>query len=114
MLRKSLFRRNLYSTFNAKLNNNFNRRVSTNTSKLFSAISELDRDYGIKLKSFPKVVVVGPQSSGKSSVIEAICGETILPKAMRMATLKEIHLTTIRSHNKKFKVASKEFNTDRE
>jgi GTP-binding protein EngB required for normal cell division len=79
------------------------------TSKLFVAISELDEKYNIKLKSFPSVVVVGSQSSGKSSVIEAICGQSILPKAMKMATLKPIHLTTIRSDQTKFKIGDHEF-----
>ncbi|QKF93607.1 dynamin superfamily protein [Fadolivirus algeromassiliense] len=90
------------------------RHYATDTSKLFIAISDLDEKYNIKLKSFPSVVVVGPQSSGKSSVIEAICGETILPKAMKMATMKPMHLTTIRSPEKKFKVGDRELKTERE
>lgn len=74
----------------------FCRKISQDTGKLFSAISDLDK-YGIRLKSFPNVAVIGPQSSGKSSVIEALCGQSILPKGMRMATLKPVHLTTIKS-----------------
>lgn len=90
------------------------RRLVTDTSKLFIAISELDEKFNIKLKSFPSVVVVGPQSAGKSSVIEAICGETILPKAMKMATMKPMHLTTIRSPDKKFKVGDRELRTEKD
>lgn len=78
------------------------------TSKLFIAISELEEKYNIKLNGFPHAVVVGSQSSGKSSVIEGICGESILPKSMKMATLKPIHLTTIRSTVRKFKIGDKE------
>jgi GTP-binding protein EngB required for normal cell division len=84
------------------------RRFVADTSKLFVAISELDEKYNIKLASFPSVIVVGSQSSGKSSVIEAICGQSILPKAMKMATLKPIHLTTIRSELTKFKIGDRE------
>jgi hypothetical protein len=85
---------------------------NVDTSKLFIAISELDDKYNIKLKSFPKVIVVGSQSSGKSSVIEGICGESILPKSMKMSTLKPIHLTTIRFPTKKFKIGDKEYFSD--
>ena len=88
--------------------NKFTRKYSTDTSKLFMAVSDLDLKYNIKLKSFPRVTVVGLQSSGKSSVIEAICGQSILPKAMKMATLKPIHLTTIRSQEIKFKIGDRE------
>ncbi len=89
-----------------------NTHDNVDTSKLFIAISELDDKYSIKLKSFPKVIVVGSQSSGKSSVIEGICGESILPKSMKMSTLKPIHLTTIRFPTKKFKIGDKEYFTD--
>ncbi len=89
-----------------------NTNDNVDTSKLFIAISELDDKYSIKLKSFPKVIVVGSQSSGKSSVIEGICGESILPKSMKMSTLKPIHLTTIRFPTKKFKIGDKEYFTD--
>lgn len=91
------------------INPNIRRFCSSiDTSKLFVAVSDLEAKYDIKLKSFPRIVVVGPQSSGKSSVIESICGESILPKAMKMATMKPMHLTTIRSSEKKFQVGNKE------
>lgn len=89
------------------------RRYVSDTSTLFVAISELEK-HNIKLKSFPSVVVVGPQSSGKSSVIEAICGASILPKSMKMATMKPTYLTTIRSSELKFKVGDREFKAETE
>lgn len=64
----------------------FKRQYSTNksdTSELFVAISELDK-YNIRLDNFPSLGVIGPQSSGKSSVLEAICSKDILPKHMGM------------------------------
>lgn len=45
---------------------------------------------------FPKVVVVGNQSSGKSSVLEAIVGFPILPKGSNMVTRRPLELTLIR------------------
>ena len=83
-----------------------------NTSELFVALSELN-NYGIKLPSFPAVAVIGPQSSGKSSVIEAICGKSILPKGMGMVTMKPIHLTTIRSDKTEFKVGTRTVNDEK-
>jgi hypothetical protein len=85
----------------------FKRHCST--AALFVALSDLEEYYNIKLGKFPDVVTIGSQSSGKSSVIEGICGETILPKAMKLATLKPMHLTTIHSSEKKFKVGDKIF-----
>lgn len=82
------------------------------TTKLFVAISDLHDKYNIKLKSFPQIVVIGPQSAGKSSVIESICGETLFPKGMKMATKKPMHLTTINSPKKKFMVGNREFKSD--
>lgn len=90
------------------------RGNQTDTSKLFIAISELDK-YGIKLKNFPSIVVTGPQSSGKSSVLEAICGKSILPKKMGMATLKPIHLTTIRDqHQRKFQISDRDIHSEKD
>jgi GTP-binding protein EngB required for normal cell division len=85
------------------------RRWKSDSSKLLISISELETQHGIQLKKFPNLVVIGPQSSGKSSVIEALCGESILPKAMKMATMKPTHLTTIYSPNRKFKIGDKEY-----
>ena len=95
------------------LNHNFATKTKHDSTELFVAISQLPK-YGIELKSLPEVIVVGPQSSGKSSVIEALCGETILPKAMEMATMKPTSLTLIRSQEKRFKVGDREFRTDME
>lgn len=80
-----------------------------NSNKFFIAISELEEKYGLKLKSFPYVVVMGAQSSGKSSVIEALCGQTILPKDMKMSTMKPCLITTVRSEEMKIFVGEKEY-----
>jgi hypothetical protein len=99
------------SSFNVSTNQDNENVIPIDTSKLFVAISELEDKFSIKLQGFPYVIAVGTQSSGKSSVIEAICGESILPKSMKMSTLKPIHLTTIRSPVRKFKVSDREVYT---
>ncbi|KAJ2888472.1 mitochondrial dynamin GTPase Msp1 [Coemansia asiatica] len=43
----------------------------------------------------PSIVVVGSQSSGKSSVLEAIVGQEFLPKGENMVTRRPIELTLV-------------------
>ncbi|EMG45925.1 Protein MGM1, mitochondrial, partial [Candida maltosa Xu316] len=47
---------------------------------------------GIRL---PSIVVIGSQSSGKSSVLESIVGQEFLPKGSNMVTRRPIELTLI-------------------
>lgn len=95
-----------------------NTRLNTHltpqsTTQLFEAISELSQ-FGIKLTNFPSLVMLGPQSAGKTSVVEAICGRNFMPKKMGMATMKPFHITTIRSPNLRFKIRDKEVNSEEE
>lgn len=83
------------------------------TSDLFQAISELN-EFDIRLKSFPIVTVVGPQSSGKTSLIEAICGIGLFPKGMGMSTMKPFYITTIMSNLSKIWVGGKELTSEKE
>lgn len=46
--------------------------------------------------TYPKVAVVGNQSSGKSSVLESIVGLPILPKGNDMVTRRPLELTLLR------------------
>ncbi|KAI8872568.1 hypothetical protein GQ42DRAFT_119201 [Ramicandelaber brevisporus] len=43
----------------------------------------------------PRIVVIGSQSSGKSSVLEAIVGHSFLPKGTNMVTRRPIELTLV-------------------
>ncbi|KAJ1737382.1 mitochondrial dynamin GTPase Msp1 [Coemansia sp. Benny D160-2] len=43
----------------------------------------------------PSIVVIGSQSSGKSSVLEAIVGQEFLPKGTNMVTRRPIELTLV-------------------
>lgn len=90
------------------------RRSNSDTSKLLVAISDLQEKYSMKIENFPHITVVGPQSAGKSSVLEGICGKDILPKKMVMSTMKPTHITTIRSNETKFQIGDREVKTERE
>lgn len=47
----------------------------------------------------PSIVVIGSQSSGKSSVLEAIVGHEFLPKGSNMVTRRPIELTLVNTPN---------------
>ncbi|RMZ79881.1 hypothetical protein DV737_g3244, partial [Chaetothyriales sp. CBS 132003] len=49
--------------------------------------------------TLPSIVVIGSQSSGKSSVLEAIVGHEFLPKGSNMVTRRPIELTLINTRD---------------
>lgn len=49
--------------------------------------------------TLPSIVVIGSQSSGKSSVLEAIVGHEFLPKGLNMVTRRPIELTLVNTPN---------------
>lgn len=53
----------------------------------------------------PSIVVVGSQSSGKSSVLEAIVGQEFLPKGNNMVTRRPIELTLVNSPDSASEIA---------
>ncbi|KAK9470713.1 uncharacterized protein V1510DRAFT_422267 [Dipodascopsis tothii] len=55
-------------------------------------LQQIDENHTIQL---PSIVVVGSQSSGKSSVLEAIVGHEFLPKGANMVTRRPIELTLV-------------------
>ncbi|KAF8591126.1 hypothetical protein K439DRAFT_1627206 [Ramaria rubella] len=57
-----------------------------------SILLSVDQSDALKL---PSIVVIGSQSSGKSSVLEAIVGHEFLPKGNNMVTRRPIELTLI-------------------
>ncbi|EJU04749.1 hypothetical protein DACRYDRAFT_104624 [Dacryopinax primogenitus] len=59
-----------------------------------SILLSIDQSDSLKL---PSIVVIGSQSSGKSSVLEAIVGHEFLPKGNNMVTRRPIELTLIHS-----------------
>lgn len=53
----------------------------------------------------PSIVVIGSQSSGKSSVLESIVGHEFLPKGSNMVTRRPIELTLVNSPDSASEVA---------
>jgi len=51
--------------------------------------------------TLPSIVVIGSQSSGKSSVLEAIVGHEFLPKGSNMVTRRPIELTLVNTPSAK-------------
>lgn len=63
-----------------------------------TVLLSVDQSDALKL---PSIVVIGSQSSGKSSVLEAIVGQEFLPKGDNMVTRRPIELTLIHTPVKK-------------
>lgn len=59
---------------------------------VINALTEAEKICGKSL-SYPKLVSIGNQSSGKSSVMEAITGVELFPKGQSMVTKRPLHLT---------------------
>ncbi|CAO3588277.1 unnamed protein product [Absidia cylindrospora] len=62
-----------------------------------SILLSVDHNETLKL---PSIVVIGSQSSGKSSVLEAIVGHEFLPKGTNMVTRRPIELTLVHTPGK--------------
>ncbi|ODQ80720.1 hypothetical protein BABINDRAFT_160945 [Babjeviella inositovora NRRL Y-12698] len=65
-------------------------------------LQTVDQSDTLKL---PSIVVVGSQSSGKSSVLESIVGKHFLPKGSNMVTRRPIELTLINTPDSAAEVA---------
>ncbi|KAF8322701.1 hypothetical protein DL93DRAFT_2123960 [Clavulina sp. PMI_390] len=71
-----------------------------------SVLLSIDQSDTLKL---PSIVVIGSQSSGKSSVLEAIVGHQFLPKGDNMVTRRPIELTLIHTPAQAGKEAPREY-----
>ncbi|KAF6754375.1 P-loop containing nucleoside triphosphate hydrolase protein [Ephemerocybe angulata] len=71
-----------------------------------SMLISIDQSDALKL---PSIVVIGSQSSGKSSVLEAIVGHEFLPKGNNMVTRRPIELTLIHTPAKPGQAAPVEY-----
>lgn len=65
------------------------------TKKMIEIRSILQRVDQSSTLTLPSIVVIGSQSSGKSSVLEAIVGHEFLPKGTNMVTRRPIELTLV-------------------
>lgn len=65
------------------------------TKKMIEIRNILGRVGQSSALTLPSIVVIGSQSSGKSSVLEAIVGHEFLPKGSNMVTRRPIELTLV-------------------
>ncbi|KAL6851810.1 P-loop containing nucleoside triphosphate hydrolase protein [Trichoderma novae-zelandiae] len=65
------------------------------TKKMIEIRSILQKVGQSSSLTLPSIVVIGSQSSGKSSVLEAIVGHEFLPKGLNMVTRRPIELTLV-------------------
>lgn len=71
------------------------------TKKMIEIRNILARVGQTSALTLPSIVVIGSQSSGKSSVLEAIVGHEFLPKGLNMVTRRPIELTLINTPDSK-------------
>ncbi|KAK7425494.1 mitochondrial dynamin GTPase Msp1 [Neonectria magnoliae] len=71
------------------------------TKKMIEIRSILQRVGQSSTLTLPSIVVIGSQSSGKSSVLEAIVGHEFLPKGTNMVTRRPIELTLVNTPSSK-------------
>jgi dynamin 1-like protein len=73
--------------------------MESNENNMLKIITELDAfvtKYKIKDKlQIPRIIVIGPQSVGKSSLLELLIGIKFLPKGEGMITRTPILIQTI-------------------
>lgn len=77
------------------------RRFSTShhseiSGDVMAKLSRVQQLLGTNFK-YPKIAVIGNQSSGKSSVLEAISGVELFPKGDNMVTKRPLELTLVRN-----------------
>ncbi|TFL03991.1 P-loop containing nucleoside triphosphate hydrolase protein [Pterulicium gracile] len=77
-----------------ELRNNGLMHLTKKLIEIRTMLLSIDQSDALKL---PSIVVIGSQSSGKSSVLEAIVGHEFLPKGNNMVTRRPIELTLIHS-----------------
>lgn len=77
-----------------------------NITNIFKSISCLSQ-FGIKIKHLPRIVILGQQNEGKSSLIDSITGVQLLPKCEGLCTRKPTNLTLINNHEQRIIINEK-------
>jgi len=72
--------------------------IDKDSKNVMLHLANISEELGTSFQ-YPKVAVVGNQSSGKSSVLEAIVGLPILPKGTNMVTRRPLELTMLRDNS---------------
>jgi len=77
--------------------------IYENFRQLITVIDEL-RDVGLqKLISLPRIVAIGTQSSGKSSLVESIVGRDFLPRGGGVVTRRPLELRLVHLNSQEYK-----------
>ena len=84
------------------------KNYNIDTTTLFQSISLLS-PFGIEIKNLPKIIVLGEQNHGKSSLIDSLTQIQILPKSDGLCTKKPISLTLINSPETKYMVEDQQY-----
>ena len=73
-----------------------------NSLKVVNKLRAIERETGVRFEeiSIPRIVLVGGQSAGKSSVLESFVGLDILPRGNEIVTLRPLELTLETSEDK--------------
>ncbi|CAG8729137.1 45582_t:CDS:2, partial [Gigaspora margarita] len=87
-----------FSKFDIGLQDDQFMNLTKKLIEVRNILMSIDHEEGLKL---PSIVVIGSQSSGKSSVLEAIVGHEFLPKGSNMVTRRPIELTLIHTPKSK-------------
>ena len=72
-------------------------RLIPTINKLQDVISLINLPH---LLSLPQIIVVGPQSSGKSSVLESLVGKDFLPRGAGIVTRRPLILQLVHIQEK--------------
>ena len=97
----------IYSNLSQLWNNQSNKQCISNHKllEIGNVLQSLSNNSNLKLPKeslqFPRLVVVGTQSSGKSSLLNRILSMDILPTGKRMVTRTPLHLYLVQTQNKK-------------
>lgn len=67
--------------------------------QVINKLQEVTSLLGQDALSLPQIVVVGDQSSGKSSVLESLVGQSFLPRGSGIATRRPLILQLVQKHD---------------
>lgn len=84
------------------------QRSNIDTSIIFQSISLLSQ-FNLRIDNLPRIIILGEQNQGKSSLIEAVTQVQILPKAEGLSTKKPINITLINNFETKILINDKCF-----
>lgn len=80
----------------------------SSTSEIFDTIATAEK-LGIRFNNLTKAVIIGDQSSGKTSLVESLYEADLLPKKAGLASKKPANITLVNGDTLRFFVEDEEF-----